>query len=188
MTPRAEQPGQEQLAEVGDGQDRAPIAWPATTVILRTSSMTLRSKNDSIARYEPTSTTIARPGGRIRNQTTTARTAIRSPTLTAAHASPNARRRATERRLGLGGVTKVEPRIVAMAGPQGGQPVATAAAMVVPSSTSRTRRPVELFLAGPELECSCRARYRVQACRTADSSDLKSTSGSQSARGVRLRR
>ena len=48
-------------------------------MIRSTSSTTLRSKNDSIARYEPNSTTIATAGGRIRNQTMTASAAIEQP-------------------------------------------------------------------------------------------------------------
>ena len=58
--------------------------------------MMLRSKNDSMARYEPSSTTIAIGGGRILNQTMTASAAMRMPTLRAAQASPNARLRVTE--------------------------------------------------------------------------------------------
>ena len=58
--------------------------------------MMLRSKNDSMARYEPNSTTIASGGGRIRNQTMTASAAMSRPTLSAAHASPNARLRVTD--------------------------------------------------------------------------------------------
>ena len=129
----------------------------SSTVILSTSSMTWRLKNDSIARYDPTSTTIARPGGRIRNQTTTARAAIeeadarRRPTP-----RRSARRRATDGRLGLRGVAEVESRIVEVAGPQGGQSLARRRRWPCRAPPPGRCRAGEPLLAGLELERACR--------------------------------